>query len=81
MCHLVENAFLKLKQWRGVATGYAKKASALGKSMSESILELENRLKSLDVEKDNLKKAEEDIRFISSTAKDINKQIQYITSV
>ena len=26
--HLVENAFLKLKQWRGVATRYAKSSSA-----------------------------------------------------
>lgn len=26
--HLVENAFLHLKQWRGVATRYAKKASS-----------------------------------------------------
>lgn len=25
--HLVENAFLKLKQWRGIATRYAKKLS------------------------------------------------------
>ena len=26
--HLVENAFLKLKRWRGVATRYAKSTSA-----------------------------------------------------
>ncbi|MCW1887877.1 IS5/IS1182 family transposase, partial [Luteolibacter flavescens] len=26
--HLVENAFLKLKQWRGISTRYAKKASS-----------------------------------------------------
>ena len=26
--HLVENAFLKLKQWRGIATRYAKNASS-----------------------------------------------------
>ena len=26
--HLVENAFLKLKQWRGIATRYAKTTSA-----------------------------------------------------
>ena len=24
LCHLIENAFLKLKQWRGIATRYAK---------------------------------------------------------
>ena len=27
--HLVENAFLKLKQWRGIATRYAKKLSSI----------------------------------------------------
>ena len=26
--HLVENAFLQLKRWRGIATRYAKKASS-----------------------------------------------------
>lgn len=26
--HLVENAFLKLKQWRGISTRYAKRASS-----------------------------------------------------
>ena len=26
--HLVEHAFLKLKQWRGIATRYAKRASS-----------------------------------------------------
>jgi len=26
--HLVENAFLKLKQWRGIATRYAKRSSS-----------------------------------------------------
>jgi transposase len=27
-CHLVENMFLKLKQWSGIATRYAKTASS-----------------------------------------------------
>jgi len=27
--HLVENAFLRLKQWRGIATRYAKKLSSV----------------------------------------------------
>ncbi len=26
--HLVENAFLKLKQWRGIATRYAKRTDS-----------------------------------------------------
>jgi len=58
-----------------------KKSGALAKNMSESIIEIENRLKGLDIEKNNLKKAEEDIKVISSAAKDVNKQIQYIASV
>ena len=58
-----------------------KKSGALAKNMSESIIEIENRLKGLDIEKDNLKKTEEDIKVISSAAKDVNKQIQYIASV
>ena len=28
MRHLVENAFLRLKEWRGIATRYAKNASS-----------------------------------------------------
>ena len=28
LLHLVENAFLRLKQWRGIATRYAKRASS-----------------------------------------------------
>jgi len=58
-----------------------KKSGALAKSMSESVIEIENRLKGLDIEKDNLRKTEEDIKIIAATAKDVNKQIQYIASV
>ena len=58
-----------------------KKSGALAKNMSESIIEIENRLKGLDIEKDNLKKAEENIKIISAAANDVNKQIQYIASV
>ena len=58
-----------------------KKSGALAKNMSESIIEIENRLTGLDIEKNNLKKAEEDIKVISSAAKDVNRQIQYIASV
>ena len=37
--HLVENAFLKLKRWRGVATRYAKTTSAFfGAVVASSIL-------------------------------------------
>ncbi|MCL1833528.1 MAG: hypothetical protein FWG49_03405 [Leptospirales bacterium] len=58
-----------------------KKSGSLAKNMSESIIEIESRLKGLDIEKENLKKAEEDIKVISSAANDLNKQIQYIASV
>jgi len=57
-----------------------KKSGALAKNMSESIREIENRLQGLDVEKSNLKRVEEDIKVISSAAKDVNKQIQFIAS-
>lgn len=57
-----------------------KKSNALARNMSESILEIENRLKGLDVEKTNLKKVDEDIKVISGAAKDLNKQIQFIAS-
>jgi chromosome segregation ATPase len=57
-----------------------KKSNALAKNMAESIGDIENRIKGLDVEKSNLKKVEEDIRVISAAAKDVNKQIQFIGS-
>ncbi len=57
-----------------------KKSGALAKNMSESIREIENRLQGLDVEKSNLKRVEEDIKIISSAAKDVNKQIQFIAT-
>jgi chromosome segregation ATPase len=57
-----------------------KKSNALAKNMAESIIEIENRLKGLDVEKTNLKKVDEDIKIISGAAKDLNKQIQFIAS-
>lgn len=57
-----------------------KKSGALAKNMAESIREIENRLQGLDVEKSNLKRVEDDIKIISSAAKDVNKQIQFIAS-
>ena len=57
-----------------------KKSTSLAKNMAESIGDIENRIKGLDVEKSNLKKVEEDIRVISAAAKDVNKQIQFIAS-
>ncbi len=57
-----------------------KKSGALAKNLSEAIVEIENRLKGLDVEKTNLKRVEDDIKVISGAAKDVNKQIQFIAS-
>ncbi|MCL2155076.1 MAG: hypothetical protein FWH53_05365 [Leptospirales bacterium] len=58
-----------------------KKSGALAKNMSESIIEIENKLKGLDIEKGNLKKTEDEIKIISSATKDVSKQIEYISSV
>ncbi len=57
-----------------------KKSGAVAKSLGESISEIENRLKGLDIEKNNLKKVDEDLKVISSAAKDVNKQIQFIAT-
>ncbi len=57
-----------------------KKSTALAKNMAESIGDIENRIKGLDVEKSNLKKVEDDIRVISAAAKDVNRQIQFVAS-
>ncbi|MFA5519839.1 MAG: hypothetical protein WDA74_11350 [Spirochaetota bacterium] len=57
-----------------------KKSAALVKNMSESMVEIETRLKGLDIERTNLKKVDDDLKTISSAARDVNKQIQFIAS-
>jgi len=57
-----------------------KKSGAVAQKLGESISEIEVRLKGLDVEKNNLKKVDEDLKVISSAAKDVNKQIQFIAT-
>jgi len=57
-----------------------KKSNALTKNMGESLIELENRLNGINVEKGNLKKVEDDIKVISSAARDVNKQIEFIAA-
>ncbi len=57
-----------------------KKSAALVKNMSESMVEIETRLKGLDIERTNLKKVDDDLKTISGAARDVNKQIQFIAS-
>ncbi|MBN2158008.1 MAG: hypothetical protein JW807_01340 [Spirochaetes bacterium] len=55
-----------------------KKSTALSKNINSSVKEIEDKLQGLDIEKTNLKKVEEDIRVISQSARDVNKQIEFI---
>jgi len=55
-----------------------KKSNALAKIINSSVKEIEAKLQGLDIEKSNLKKVEEDIRIISQSARDVNKQIEFI---
>jgi chromosome segregation ATPase len=55
-----------------------KKSNALAKNINTSVSEIEAKLQGLDIEKTNLKKVEDDIRVISQSARDVNKQIEFI---
>ena len=55
-----------------------KKSNSLTTNLSQSLREIENRLGGLNVEKENLKKVEDDIKVISHAARDVNKQIEFI---
>ena len=55
-----------------------KKSNALAKNINSSVKEIEAKLQGLDIEKTNLKKVEDDIRVISQSARDVNKQIEFI---
>ncbi len=55
-----------------------KKSNALAKIINSSVKEIEAKLQGLDIEKTNLKKVEDDIRVISQSARDVNKQIEFI---
>jgi chromosome segregation ATPase len=55
-----------------------KKSNALAKNINTSVSEIEAKLQGLDIEKTNLKKVEEDIRVISQSAREVNKQIEFI---
>ena len=55
-----------------------KKSNSLTKNLSDSLREIENRLRGLDIEKTNLKKVDEDLKVISTAARDVNRQIEFI---
>ncbi|MBN1495789.1 MAG: hypothetical protein JXA07_03415 [Spirochaetes bacterium] len=55
-----------------------KRSTALAKNINTSVKEIEEKLQGLDIEKSNLKKVEDDIRVISQSARDVNKQIEFI---
>jgi len=55
-----------------------KKSNALAKNINSAVNEIEAKLQGLDIEKTNLKKVEDDIRVISQSARDVNKQIEFI---
>ena len=55
-----------------------KKHDSLTTNISVAMNEIENRLNGLNAERDNLKRVEDNILFISSSAKDVKNQIEYI---
>lgn len=57
-----------------------KKAGSLSTTLRESIIEIENRLKGLDIEKTSLKKVEDDLKIVSRAAQEVNKQVEFIAS-
>ena len=57
-----------------------KKANSLSAGMRESIADIENRIKGLDIEKSSLKKVEDDLKVISQAAREVNNQIEFIAA-
>ena len=57
-----------------------KKANGLSAGMRESIADIENRIKGLDIEKSSLKKVEDDLKVISQAAREVNNQIEFIAA-
>ncbi len=55
-----------------------KNSKAVAKNLHESAYEIKTRMKTLELERKNLKKVDDDLRIISGAAKDVNKQIDYI---
>ena len=57
-----------------------KKAHSLNAGLRDSITEIEGKLKGLNIEKANFAKVEADLQVISHAARDVNKQIEFISS-
>ena len=75
---LAENEKIKFRDATIEMDILIKKANSLTNNIADSLNQIENRLQGLDIEKTNLKKVEDDIKVISSAARDVNKQIEYI---
>jgi DNA repair exonuclease SbcCD ATPase subunit len=56
-----------------------KKSNTLTKNLQSSLIEIENRLKGLDIEKTNLRKVEDDLKVVSLAARDVNEQMKFIS--
>lgn len=55
-----------------------KKSHALSTNLHSSLKEIEMRLQGLDIEKTNLRKVEDDLKVISQSARNVNKQIEFL---
>ncbi|MCL2026654.1 MAG: hypothetical protein FWG92_07615, partial [Leptospirales bacterium] len=55
-----------------------KKYNTLKENLSFSIKEAETRLHTINTEKENLKRVEENIRVISNAAQDVDRQMEFI---
>lgn len=55
-----------------------KKSASLTDSLRQSIGEIESKMKSIESEKGNLRKIEEDLHAVTDAANDLNSQLKYI---
>ena len=58
-----------------------KKSGVLAEAVRTSANDIEARLKGLDIEKENLRKVEIEIKSVTTAASDLNQQLRYIESV
>jgi chromosome segregation ATPase len=75
---LAENEQRKLKDATIEMDVLSKKSNNLTANLSFMMKEIETRLNSLSMEKENLKRVEDDVRVISDAAQDVNRQIEFI---
>ncbi len=55
-----------------------KKSDSLTTNLSHTLSELEKRIETIESEKDNLGKVEEDIKVVTHAAREVNHQIEFI---